>query len=120
MKQDPIAIKKGLQQIVEATEKLDFPLMSTLKIRQTILQEEKSNFEAQIGRLVASYGFDDMLSDINCADLWAKADAAARTQFGNISEKQMLNGFYLQEVMHRYTELISKAIIQKVDQEEIS
>ena len=120
MKQNPTAIKKGLQQIVEATEKLDFPLMSTLKIRQTILQEEKSNFEAQIGRLVASYGFDDMLSDINCADLWAKADAAARTQFGNISEKQMLNGFYLQEVMHRYTELISKAIISKVDQEEIS
>ncbi len=120
MKQAPTAIKKGLQQIVEATEKLDFPWMSTLKSRQAILQAEKSNVEARIEKLVASCGFDDMLSNINFADLWEEADTSARTQFGNISEKQMLNGFYLQEVMHRYTELISKAIIQKVDQEEIS
>ncbi len=120
MKQVPTAIKKGLQQIVEATEKLDFPWMSTLKSRQDILQAEKSNVEAQIGKLVASYGFDDMLSNINFANLWEEADAAARTQFRNISEKQMLNGFYLQEVMHRYAELISKAIISKVDREEIS
>ena len=29
MKQVPTAIKKGLQQIVEVTEKLEFPWMST-------------------------------------------------------------------------------------------
>ena len=119
MKQDPTAIKKELQHIVKATEKLDFPWMSTLKSRQTILQAEKSEAETQIEKLLASCGFDDMLNSIDFDDLWEEADAAARTQFGDISEKQMLNGFYLQEVMHRYTELISKAIILKVDQEEI-
>ena len=120
MKQDPTAMKKGLQQIVKATEKLDFPWMSTWKSRQAILQAEKSKAEEQIGTLVASCGFADGLSSISCAALWEEADAAARTQFGNMPEKQLLNGFYLQEVMHRYTELISKAIIERVDQEGFS
>ena len=51
------------------------------------------------------------LNDINFADYWEQADTAARKQFGDLSERQMLNGFYLQEVMHRYAELITSAIL---------
>ena len=115
MKRNPTEIEKELQQIIMATEKLDFPWMSTLKSRQAILQAEKSNVEARIEKLVASCGFDDMLSNINFADLWKQADVTARKKFGNIAEKQMLNGFYLQEIMHQYAEIISKSIISKID-----
>ena len=115
MKRNPTEIEKELQQIIMATEKLDFPWMSTFTSRQTILQEEKNKIDAQIEKLVVAYGFDDVLSNINCADLWKQADVTARKKFGNIAEKQMLNGFYLQEIMHQYAEIISKAIISKID-----
>lgn len=98
-----------------ATEKLDFPWMSTFTSRQTILQAEKNKIDAQIEKLVVAYGFDDVLSNISCADLWKQADVTARKNFGNIAEKQMLNGFYLQEIMHQYAEIISESIISKID-----
>lgn len=109
------SMEKELHQIVKATEKLNFPWMSTLKKRQSILQAEKNKIETQIRKLIASYGIDDVLNSISFTDFWEQADTAARSQFGKLSERQMLNGFYLQEVMHRYTELIANAIISKVD-----
>ena len=73
MKRNPTEIEKELQQIIMATEKLDFPWMSTFTSRQTILQAEKNKIDAQIEKLVVAYGFDDVLSNINCADLWKQA-----------------------------------------------
>ena len=109
--QDRSLLQKELQQIVRATEKLDFPWMSTLNDRQAILQAEKRNIEAQIETRMTSHGLGAALNDINFADYWEQADPAARKQFGDLSERQMLNGFYLQEVMHRYAELITNAIL---------
>lgn len=109
--QDRSLLQKELQQIVRATEKLDFPWMSTLNDRQAILQAEKRNIEAQIKTRMTSHGLGAALNDINFADYWEQADTAARKQFGDLSERQMLNGFYLQEVMHRYAELITNAIL---------
>lgn len=109
--QDRSLLQKELQQIVSATEKLDFPWMSTLNDRQAILQAEKRNIEAQIETRMTSHGLGAALNDINFADYWEQADTAARKQFGDLSERQMLNGFYLQEVMHRYAELITNAIL---------
>ena len=74
-------------------------------------QAEKRNIEAQIETRMTSHGLGAALNDINFADYWEQADTAARKQFGDLSERQMLNGFYLQEVMHRYAELITNAIL---------
>lgn len=114
--QGRIFIEKELQKVVEATEKLDFPWMSTLKDRQSILWEEKRKIEAQIEKLMTSYGFAAALNRIDFADFWEQADVTARMQFGDLSERQMLNGFYLQEVMHQYAQRIANAIMYpKVD-----
>ena len=66
--QDRSLLQKELQQIVRATEKLDFPWMSTLNDRQAILQAEKRNIEAQIETRMTSHGLGAALNDINFAD----------------------------------------------------
>ena len=54
MKRNPTEIEKELQQIIMATEKLDFPWMSTFTSRQTILQAEKNKIDAQIEKTCSS------------------------------------------------------------------
>ena len=117
MKQDLNILKKKLQHIVNATETLDFPLISTFEKKCSILHVEKNNIEEQIGNILSMEGLDVALLEIDYTELWKQADDEARSQFGHLNEKQMMNGFYLQEVMHRYVELIIKVIISKISDE---
>lgn len=102
-----------LQKIVRDTEVLGFPIFSSFERKQEILRETRAHVDAQLEKVLADAGLSCNGMIENRSELWTKADKAARKEFGNLSEKEMLNSFYLQEVMHRYAELqIAKATEQ--------
>ncbi len=115
MDQKIVILQEKLQHIVDSTINLDFPWLTTFEEKQLILQCEKNKVETQIGKLLKSYGFEQVWNTIDFLSLWMQADMEARRQFGNLNEEQMLNGFYFQEVMHRYSELLIKAIMAKIN-----
>lgn len=96
--------REALQKVINETEQLDFPMFASFEKRQKIVAEKRMNIDFVIDALQANEGLSvDELDDMRLV-LWKEADRAARAEFGDLSEEKMLNGFYLQEVMHRYAE----------------
>lgn len=108
--------RAALQMIIKGTEKLDFPMLATFEKRQKILVENRMNIDLLIDSTQSNWGASvEEIAAMRPA-LWEEADAAARAEFGDLSEKKMLNGFYLQEVMHRYAELQVAVLLSHLDQ----
>lgn len=107
-------IQTDLSRIIRDTEKLDFPIFSTFEKKQAIVENERKKIDAQIKRITEEIEID--FTDIGETQelFWEEADQAAKEAFGPLSEKEMLNGFYLQEVMHRYAELQANAILEMI------
>ena len=91
--------KQELRRIIKATETLDFPRFSSLERKREILRELRLKADAELAAVLGDRTTEEKEL------LWQKAEQAAKKQFGELSEKQLLNGFYLQELLHRYTEL---------------
>lgn len=107
--------RTALQMIIKGTEKLDFPMLASFEKRQKILVENRMNIDLLIDSVQSNRGTSaDEIAAMRPA-LWEEADAAARAEFGDLSEKKMLNGFYLQEVMHRYAELQVAVLLSHLD-----
>lgn len=108
---DTYTIHTELRHIIYNTEKLDFPIFSSLEKKQQIVKTEREKIDAQIDHIINKTDIDFTAITQLRQNLWEEADSAARAEFGALSEKEMLNGFYLQEVMHRYAELQARAIL---------
>lgn len=108
--------RAALQSIVKGTEKLDFPMLASFEKRQKIVIENRLKIDLLIDSLQSNKDVYVVEIAAMRPDLWEEADAAARSKFGDLSEKEMLNGFYLQEVMHRYAELQVAALLSHLDQ----
>ena len=88
-------------------------MFSSFERKKEILRETRANVDTQLEKVLTDAGISCNETIENRSELWTEADKEAQKEFGNLSEKEMLNGFYLQEVMHRYAELlIAKATEQ--------
>lgn len=103
-------IDAELERIVHAAEKLDFPLFSSFEKKQAVVEQEREAINRQIEALLREGNIEFADLEQKRTSLWKTADLDARAEFGPLSEKEMLNGFYLQEVMHRYAEAWVKII----------
>lgn len=112
---DICKIKAELECIIRSTEKLDFPFFSSLEKKQAIIKREREALDTQIEMLLCETAINFADLDQKQMSLWEAADRDARAEFGSLSEKNMLNGFYLQEVMHRYAEAWAGAILQNLE-----
>lgn len=107
--------RAALQMVIKGTEKLDFPMLASFEKRQKILVENRMNIDLLIDSIQSNKGISSVEIASMRPALWEEADAAARAEFGDLTEKKMLNGFYLQEVMHRYAELQVTALLSGLD-----
>lgn len=114
---DTDCIIAKLDSIICRTETLDFPPFSSFEKRQMIVQSEREKIDASIEAVMAGAGIEYENIRESLVIFWNEADQSARLEFGNLSENAMLNGFYLQEVMHRYAELQVDAVLKTLYRE---
>ncbi len=101
---------KKLSCILDKTTKLDFPFGSSQRIKKVIIVEKKLHMENCIKKIVPEYfPSKDVLEKI-----WEESVKYADEQFKTLSEKNRLNGFYLQEIMHCYVEKICQEILDNI------
>ena len=100
-------IKSGINTILEETTKFDFPFLANEENKKRIILEKKLYIEKRIKDLFpATYPKEEELQDA-----WNEAIAYANDQFKSLPEKRKLNGFYLQELLHCYVELLGNIVV---------
>lgn len=99
--------------IVESCDKLDFPLFSTREKKLQILDQERARVDGLFDKILPKESAASPQWLQKRQDFWTQAVDKARKEFCNLDEKHLLNGFYLQEILHRYAELQMESILSK-------
>lgn len=107
-----VTLKSACQSIIHRCDTLDFPLFSSKEKKLMILQRERESIDKAFDILLEQNGLQHFLSAQQRHQLWMQASEDARREFSNLDNKHLLNGFYLQEVTHRYAELQAAALFQ--------
>lgn len=104
-------IELKINSVIEETTRYDFPFLASRNKKEEIIQDKKTRIEEKLKELLP----DSFPSVDEINKLWAESIEVSDEQFEFLSEKNKLNGFYLQELMHCYAEKIGKAIIKKYE-----
>ena len=96
-------MKKSIEQLIQETTQWDFPFFASIKKKKEILTEKKGYLEEQLQQVAPEL----FPSKTELEKLWTEAVAWAQEPFASLPEKNRLNGFYLQELMHSYGEKIA-------------
>lgn len=99
-------IKIEIDNILEKTTKLDFPVFTDEEKKKTILLDKKLHIEEF--KIIAPVLFPD---EEKREKIWKESVKYADEQFQSLPAKKRLNGFYLQELMHCYAEKLGNSII---------
>lgn len=101
---------ESLDKILEKTTKLSFPFFSTTQKKSEFLQKTKDEFENEILNQIS---FDqELVAKLKAilSALWTNAEKDAKKEFESLPGKLQFNSFYLQEIMHRYVDIIIHSI----------
>ena len=97
-------LQNALDALAENATKLSFPFMANKSKKEDFLETTKQNIDQEISALL-----DDPSFFIGQKEsLWKQACISAGSEFDTLPDKLQLNSFYLQEVMHKYIELITE------------
>ncbi|MDD7280389.1 hypothetical protein [Floccifex sp.] len=96
-------MKKEVEQLLEETTKLDFPFLSKKETKEQIIRDNKRYFEDKLKSIFKTKYINSELIE----EVWKQSVDYAQKQFKSLPEKQRINGFYLQELMHYYVEQLS-------------
>ena len=102
--------KEEVERIIEETTHYDFPFLASREKKQKIIMEKKYYIEKQYEEISA----DLVKNKVELQEIWNEAVEYADEQFKPLSEKNRLNGFYLQEIMHCYVEKICQEILDNI------
>lgn len=111
---EKVRLIDACQDIIHRCDTLDFPIFCSKDKKQAILQRERQEVDRAFDALQKQIGRDQLIPEQQRQDLWEQACVQARKEFSNLDEKHLLNGFYLQEVTHRYAELQANVLLQHV------
>ncbi len=109
---DRLALESACRKIADHCDTLDFPFFASHERKQALLQKQKEEIDRAFDLLSQQTHRDGFMSTQQRNSLWAQASADARKEFRNLDEKQLINGFYLQEVTRRYAELQTAILLQ--------
>lgn len=96
--------------IIEETTRYDFPFLASHEKKKEIIVAKKIYIEEKLRELLPEcFPCKEKIDE-----LWSESINYSDKQFGSLTEKNKLNGFYLQELMHCYAEKIGKAIMDNI------
>ena len=99
-------IKREIENLLEETTQFDFPFLASVEKKETILNENRTYIENELRTIAKDlYPADDVIERA-----WKESVEYADGQFKTLPENKRLNGFYLQELMHHYVEVLSEII----------
>lgn len=106
---DKLAMKEDLFQLAAETERYSFRLSFNIDKRKSMIQEKKKELDQRMLGVLSINHFD-VPSLFASEEIWEQSKEQARGKFDNFSENQLINGFYLQELIHTYVEKNIKLI----------
>ena len=99
--EDEMLVKEKLLRLLSETEKYDFPFLAGVDKKKLIIITRKHDLDEKMLGIMSIFRLKIpslFLSD----DVWKQTKKEVRDKFENLSEEQLLNGFYFQELMHEY------------------
>lgn len=114
---DKANIIQDINNMIDATKKYDFPLFCRHEKKMEIIEDKRRTIELFYDELISQYGIDVTSGEIYSDDIWNESVDIAKSQFENLTEKQMINGFYLQELMCEYATRISSELYHVIGEE---
>lgn len=110
----PLKMKKDIElkinRIIEETTRYNFPFLASHDKKKEIIAAKKIYIEEKLRELLP----ECFPSKEKISELWSESINYSDKQFESLTEKNKLNGFYLQELMHCYAEKIGKAIMDNL------
>lgn len=99
-------IKVEIDNLLMETTRFDFPFLASIEKKRAIIFEKKLYIEKKMEALVPHLFSDNERKE----KIWNKSVEYADERFSFLPQNKRLNGFYLQELMHYYTEQLSDII----------
>lgn len=100
-------IKAEIDKLLIETTRFDFPFFASIEKKKTIIAEKKLYIEKKMEVLAPQLLSDNERKE----EIWKKSVEYAEEQFKSLPQNKRLNGFYLQELMHYYTEQLGDNIM---------
>lgn len=102
-----------INNIIKETTSYDFPFLANDKRKNEIIEELKKHIEEQFEQLVPEL----WLSNTMLNQVWSESVEHANQSFESLPSKLKINGFYLQELMHFYSERLGEIILSQMEEE---
>ncbi|MDO4775461.1 MAG: hypothetical protein Q4A10_06575 [Aerococcaceae bacterium] len=106
-------MNKLIEQLINETMGYDFPFMASENKKKEIISEKKLHIETEFRQILADSFPDQEILD----RIWNEAVMHADESFSSLSPKLKLNGFYLQELMHCYSEKLGAVYVPNKEEE---
>ena len=105
-----------IESILEETTKLVFPFLASEGQKRKIIIEEKRKIDEEINEFLFSNPDKLLLTDAMRESFWQHAKELAGADFSDLPKKLRLNGFYFQQLMYNYVDLI-KQYFERINNE---
>ena len=89
-----------INRLLNETMHMDFPFLAGEDKKKRIVEDKKIYIE------------DTIKEKLELNKLWNEALDYAGSKFDSLPVSKRLNGFYLQELMHRYVELLGNVVTE--------
>lgn len=97
-----------INRLLNETMNMDFPFLAGEDKKKRIIEDKKTYIEDTIKE-----AFAEMYPEkCELNNLWNEALDYAGSKFDSLAVSKKLNGFYLQELMHRYVELLGNVVTE--------
>ena len=103
-------ITEYLNNLLEDIKRLDFPFLSSEHKKERIIQSKREEINNSIKLIIKTDPHAVQIDNVILDELWIHAKEITEPDFSNLSPKIKLHGFYFQQLMHNYVELIIKYI----------
>lgn len=103
-------ILHGITSIIQETTFFDFPFFANEERKEEIITEKKVYIEEKLEQLAPAL----WPSDATLGQAWNEALEHTSKSFESLPSKVKINGFYLQELMHCYSEKVGQIILSKI------
>lgn len=105
-------IISGINTIIDETTSYDFPFFANEERKKEIIYEKKFYIEEKLKQLAPELWPSNTTLNI----VWNEALEHANKNFKSLPQKLKINGFYLQELMHFYSEKLGQIILSQVEE----
>ena len=115
MNRNELIIK--LKSIIKLTERVSYPFMIKKNEKEKYMLDERIRIDKLIDDSLQNYSVKvDIENEKNA--IWEESKEKALSEFSDLPERLKDNSFYLQEVLHNYTERIVNRIIEILNTKE--